>query len=139
MFEMFLKIHLLLAMIAMGSLIWHLLPGKFVKVLFPTIALILWGSNTLFQLCFSSRAQQAFITKLYSGTNLQQVSATKLELVLGRPITIKPGQYLYLRFLSDLQFRDRFQAHPFMITWWDEPAPIEGEGASITPPPTKSS
>lgn len=134
MFELFLKIHLLLAMIAIGSLLWHLLPGDFVKVLFPTIALLLWVSNMLSQLYFGGRAQQADITKLYSGSNYQQVSAIKLILVLRRPITIKPGQYLYLRILSDLQFHDRFQAHPFMITWWGE-APVEAseEGARVTP------
>ncbi|KAI9774702.1 MAG: hypothetical protein M1839_001663 [Geoglossum umbratile] len=131
-FESFLKIHQLLAMVTIGSLLWHLLPGKFVKILFPTISLLLWISNTLFQLCFSHRAQ-AVITKLYSGTNLQQVSAIKLELVLKRPITIRPGQYLYLRIWSDLQFRDKFQSHPFMITWWGESAPIEPGDTSITP------
>ena len=138
MFELFLKIHLLLSMIAIGSLLWHLLPGDFVKVLFPSIALLLWVSNTLCQLYFGSRAQQAFITKLYSGSNHQQISAIKLKLVLRRPITIKPGQYLYLRIFSDLQLRDRFQAHPFMITWWGEPAPVEAseEGATVTPSPS---
>lgn len=91
MFELFLKMHLLLAMTAIGSLLWHLLPGDFMKVLFPAIALVLWVSNTLCQLYFSSRAQQAFITKLFSGSNRQQVSAIKLTLELKRPITIKPG------------------------------------------------
>jgi predicted ferric reductase len=125
MFELFLKIHLLLALIAMGSLLWHLLPGNFVKVLFPTIALFLWVSNMLYQLYFGGRAHQVFITKLYTESNYQNISAIKLKLVLKQPIIIKPGQYLYLRILSDLQSQDRFQAHPFMIAWWDELAPVE--------------
>ncbi|KAI9765887.1 MAG: hypothetical protein M1840_007028 [Geoglossum simile] len=97
-------------MVAIGSLLWHLFPGDFVK------------------------AQQAFITKLYSGKDYQDVSAIKLTLILRRPIIIKPGQYLYLRILGDLQFRDWFQAHPFMIAWWDEPASVEAseEGASVS-------
>src|SRR5436305_407280 len=110
MFELFLKIHLLLAMIAIGSLLWHLLPGDFVKVLFPSIALILWVSNTLCQLYFGGRAQQAFITKLYSDSNCQQVSAIKLKLVLRRPITIKPLCLLHRVSVLQAYFRTH-------ITW----------------------
>ncbi|KAH0545347.1 hypothetical protein FGG08_000646 [Glutinoglossum americanum] len=134
MFELFLKIHLLLAMVAIGSLLWHLLPGGFLKVLFPTIALLLWVLNTLCQLYFSRRAHQAFITKLYSGSNDQQISAIKFKIVLRQSTTFTPGQYFYLRFSSYLRFRDRFQTRPLMITWWDA-APVEAfeEGSSVTP------
>jgi predicted ferric reductase len=54
------------------------------------------------------------------------VGAVKLELHLKHPIALKPGQYAYLN-SKDLQFRDRFQAHPFMIAWWDDTASSAGD------------
>ncbi|KAH9205194.1 hypothetical protein DL95DRAFT_492294 [Leptodontidium sp. 2 PMI_412] len=36
------------------------------------------------------------------------------------PVTIKPGQFVYLRVRGrDFHLSDKFQTHPFMITWWD--------------------
>ena len=121
MFETFMKVHFALAFTAIGSLLWHLLPGDFVKVLFPATALLLWVLNVLFRLVCTGRTQQAVITRFHSAGDYSPVTAIELKLELNRPVTVKPGQYFYLRFPSGLRFRDKFQTHPYMVTWWEEP------------------
>lgn len=62
---------------------------------------------------------QASVTHFFDGPDEEVVSAVKLTVRLRRPLKIHPGQYFYL-FLSDMGLRRRFQAHPYVITWWDD-------------------
>lgn len=61
----------------------------------------------------------------------------KLMLNLKRPIAFKPGQYFYIN-TQDLQFRDRFQLHPFAITWWEDAPVTQGDLAMTGPTKAKS-
>ena len=134
-FELFQKAHLLLALVTVVALICHILPGNFIKVLFPSIALIVWGMNTLgqlFRMYIGGGVKRTEITQIYyppkTSLSDSRVSATRLSLELERPIPIGPGQYGYLRFFKK-RLRDNFQSHPFLIAWWDEE---EREGGSAT-------
>ncbi|RDL41166.1 uncharacterized protein BP5553_01145 [Venustampulla echinocandica] len=65
------------------------------------------------------RAGQASITHFFESKGEDVVGAIAMTVRLRRPLRIRPGQYLYL-FLSDMGLRRRIQAHPYVITWWDD-------------------
>ena len=130
MFEFFLKLHIILAFITVIALLNHLLPSGLGKSMFPVIAMSLWGFNTTWRLArmvyhniggrrFNyTTTCQVSITPFFDNPEKTIVSALRLTVGLHRPIKILPGQYVYL-FLSDMGLRRRFQAHPYVMTWWD--------------------
>jgi hypothetical protein len=65
------------------------------------------------------QAGQASLTHFYNSQDDKAVSATAMTVRLRKPLRIQPGQYVYL-FFSDMGLRRRVQAHPYMITWWDD-------------------
>ena len=129
-FELFLKAHFFLSFTTIGSLIWHLLPGDFGRILCPIIALSLWSLNAAFRLWLAiynnmgerARHQQVRITKycrlphVLGSVSNGKVGALKLEVELKREMIFTPGQYVYIS-TQDLQLRHRFQSRPFAITW----------------------
>jgi predicted ferric reductase len=128
MFEFFLKLHLILALVALIALLKHVSPGGGRSVVFPAVALSLWGSNNALRLIrityyhmgskLLPRAGQATITPFASSTGDGFATAMVVKLTLGRALRIRPGQYVYLAF-TDLGLRRRFQSHPYIIAWWD--------------------
>ncbi|KAF7943008.1 hypothetical protein EAE96_010954 [Botrytis aclada] len=129
MFEVFLKIHFLLAFIVIIALMEHVAHLGLTRSMFPIIALSLWSLNAIMRWgkmfydnvggVGSSLTPQADIFHYYDDSKTRTVSAIRLTVLLKRPMKIYPGQYMYL-FLSDMGVRRRFQAHPFVIAWWDD-------------------
>ncbi|KAJ8062059.1 hypothetical protein OCU04_009838 [Sclerotinia nivalis] len=129
MFEVFLKIHFLLAFIVVVALLEHVSHLGLTRSMFPIIALSLWSFNAImrwgkiiyynFGGVGHSLTPQADIFHFYDDSKTRTVSAIRLTVLLRRPMKINPGQYMYL-FLSDMGVRRRFQAHPFVIAWWDD-------------------
>ncbi|TVY13064.1 Ferric/cupric reductase transmembrane component 7 [Lachnellula arida] len=129
MYEVFLKIHMLLAFVAVWALLLHLLPTRSGQAIFPVVSLSLWALNAILRLARMayynlggrrpSRMGQASIAHFFEGEGENNVTAMRITVRLRRPLAIQPGQYVYL-FLTDMGLRRRFQAHPYVITWWDD-------------------
>lgn len=47
----------------------------------------------------------------------REIDVIRIDIKLKHPIPIKPGQFGYLR-IQDSYLSDKFQSHPFMISWW---------------------
>lgn len=128
-YEIFLKIHFLLSIITVAALLVHLLPLGFGKSKFPIASLALWGVNAIFRIgrmiyrntgrARDRQADQATITPFHQDSGKKIVNALRLTVTLQKPLKICPGQYVYL-FFSDMGIRRQFQAHPYVITWWDD-------------------
>lgn len=129
MFEVFLKIHFLLALIIVVALLEHVAHLGIARSMFPIIALSLWSSNAIVRWCkifydnFGGAGNllrpQANVLHFFDSSGTRNVSAIRLTVLLKRPMKVHPGQYMYL-FLSDMGVRRRIQAHPFVIAWWDD-------------------
>ena len=120
-FEVFQKVHFILALTTIGGLIWHLLTGEFLRVVAPVTALLLWLFNLAFSADYLFQIICNFL-KLRRRTLDQEAiiyrihGALKVELTLQRSLSFVPGQYGYL-YLPEIR---RFQSHPFVIAWWDD-------------------
>lgn len=107
-------------------LLRHLIPLGISRSVFPSTALALWGLNTIlrvlrivyFNLGGSRKTRQGFLTHFTDGPAENRVSAMRLNIRLRKTMEVYPGQYLYL-FMSDMGTTRRFQAYPYIITWWD--------------------
>ncbi|KUJ15226.1 uncharacterized protein LY89DRAFT_106800 [Mollisia scopiformis] len=144
-YELFLKLHLLLSFAIIASLFWHLLPGTARHILYPLIAISLWFLSSIIrlgQLLYHNLGkrithQQVLITKYHHSPRTlgnsvyRKVGALKLQVNLKRPMTVKPGQYLYLG-TNDLQLRHRVQSHPFALMWWEDAFAAVGPDAVPT-------
>lgn len=132
MYELFLQVHLILALFAALALLKHLLPVGGSAFMFPTISLSLWALNNLLRglrmayfniggrrQAGADQADQANITHFFEDSTQSVVSAMRMTISLRRPLKICPGQYVYI-FLSDMGTRRRFQSHPYTVTWWDD-------------------
>jgi len=130
MYEFFLKVHFILAFIALVALLNHLGRSGLDKLIFPIAALSIWGMNALVRLLIvlyrntggwqqRGSAGSAKITHFFDSAGENVVSAMRVKLYLRRPQKIRPGQYYYLSF-SDMGLRKRFQSHPYTIAWWDD-------------------
>jgi hypothetical protein len=111
---------MLLALAVIGGTIWHILPGKFIKILFPVISISVWSITTLFRLVRIYRNRGGYITSyncfFQSDVVDPRLYATRFTVRVQQHLKVDPGRYLYLYFF-ELRWRYRFQAHPFMIVW----------------------
>jgi predicted ferric reductase len=118
MFEIFLKAHQLEALLVMALLFWHILLRYRSAIPFPAAGLLLWSFGRVLWLLQLMRHRghklSSKINHFYNADGT--VAAVRLELQLQKNLHIDPGQYLYL-YLLDME---RFQTHPFMITWWED-------------------
>jgi predicted ferric reductase len=120
-YEFFLKAHFILAVVFVLALLKHVSHMGLQRTIFPVVAMSLWMTNTILRLAliiYNGRARSA-ILKHYLDSKYD-VTATEIAVSLKRPLKVRPGQFVYL-FLSDMGIRRRFQAHPFVITWTDNP------------------
>ncbi len=111
------------------SLLRHLIPFGIGRAIFPIASLTLWIVNTVLRLIriaylnsgrgTSRKSSQATIKLFPDDANEDNVSALRLEVHPRRSIKICPGQYFYF-IMSDMGTRRRFQAHPYVIAWWDD-------------------
>jgi predicted ferric reductase len=127
MYEVFLKVHFLLAFIVVIALLEHVFHLGLARSMFPIIALSLWCLNAMIRwgrIIYGNvggtgfSPAQASVNHFYDTSKMSSITAVRLTVLLKRPMKILPGQYVYL-FLSDMGARRRFQAHPFVIAWWD--------------------
>ena len=135
-YELFLKLHLLLSFITVTALLIHLLPTKLGvsesvilgKFIFPLVAIGLWTTNAVFRLARivlknfwgvrDPKTPQATVTHFGKNSKTEIDNALRIDIQLQKSMEMKPGQYVYL-FFSGMGIRHRFQAHPYVITWWD--------------------
>jgi predicted ferric reductase len=126
-YEVFLKVHFFLAMIAIVALLKHLLPFGMFRAALPIAAITLWGINAGLrrgQMAYhnlgpSRDAADATIELFYSGEDKAAVTAMKVNVSLRHTEKVRPGEYYYLSFRG-MGLWQRWQAHPFMVSWWDD-------------------
>lgn len=128
-YKLFLIFHCLFALTAVVALYKHLEYTRSKASVFPGVALLLWGSNTIMRMIKMAyhniggsrddKNDQAAITHYFHTLPIDGVSAIRMEIKPRHPLKIQPGQYFYL-FLSDLGTHRLFEAYPFVILWWDD-------------------
>ena len=123
---MFLKLHYLLAAVSLGGLLWHVIGVDPTKVIFPILLASLWLLGFVpYLYSWRIRSRDVQIKKFYRERTIGQhtyreIDIVRVDIELMHPVAIKPGQYVYLRVRGrDFHLSDKFQTHPFMITWWD--------------------
>jgi predicted ferric reductase len=121
-FELFLITHVLLALTVIGGTVWHILPGEFtLTLLLPVISISVWSISTLYRLVRIRRNRDRYIISYdifaRPGQADPRLCAVKLTIRVPQHLDARPG-YLYLYF-TGLRWRYRFQAHPFMIIWYE--------------------
>jgi predicted ferric reductase len=123
-YEVFLHIHITLAILVLVFLWMHLEPFPQRHLLLA--AIIIWAASRLLRLS----------TLLYRSTGQKHCTATlearpgdivRITITPSRPWTYQPGQYLYLTVPSI----GLWTAHPFSIAWSDTPEPILTRQRSI--------
>lgn len=124
MYEWFLKFHFLLAGAILSVLIWHVWSGSFTRIKYPLAALFLWsfdGGVRLYRILSLNTftREHTVFTEVFLNDTKTKASMIIVRFPLKRPMTIDPGKYMYLKFRGTRLF-DQIQAHPFMISWWDE-------------------
>jgi predicted ferric reductase len=125
---------MLLALTVLGGIIWHILPGKFIKLLFPIISIFIWLITTLYRLARIYRNRGAYVSSyhLVVKSGDQEFGVIKVNVQVPRHESFKPGKYLYLYF-TNLGWQYRFQSHPFMITWCeDSKETVDGKEFDVT-------
>jgi len=127
LFEIFLKAHHLLAILSLGALLWHSSTTEATqlrKLVFPVASVLFWVINFIrFLYNLRIRSRDVEISRFYRSRatgrhNYHEPDVIRIDIKLTQPVDIKPGQYVYLR-VADSHFSDRFQTHPFMISWWE--------------------
>lgn len=127
MYEIFIVIHLFLALAVVIALLVHLGAARSTKSIFPVVSLSLWGTNQALRLSrmvyysFGKRwkgKDQATITHFLQESTENAVSAMRITVRLPKETKVQPGDYYYL-FLSGLGTPRRLQSHPHVVTWWD--------------------
>jgi predicted ferric reductase len=126
MFELFLKLHLLLAATTVIALIWHLIPRSLSLLWIPLMAVTLWLINRWCRRAVYYNKDGAEIGEIWRNEDLGIIRVKILmkdRTIMNRRFEPKPGQYYYLDF-PQLPLRDRVQAHPFMLAWWTQSGSI---------------
>ena len=125
---------MLLALTVLGGVIWHILPGEFMKLLFPTISISLWLILTLYRLARIYRNRGSYVSSYHSVVESgdQEFGVIRVNVQVPKHKAFKPGEYLHLYFTS-LRWRYRFQSHPFMITWYEDgKETVDGKEFDVT-------
>ncbi|KAH8807067.1 hypothetical protein F5884DRAFT_788434 [Xylogone sp. PMI_703] len=128
MFEVFLKVHFFCGIVVVLAVLKHSSRKGLSGAIFPLTSVALWVGNTIFRLIQVAyynwgskkfeQTGQASITP-FLDEKKTNTTALRLTVKLQREMQIRPGTYAYL-FFSDMGIRRRFQAHPFVIAWWDD-------------------
>ncbi|KFY65338.1 hypothetical protein V496_02645 [Pseudogymnoascus sp. VKM F-4515 (FW-2607)] len=127
-YEFFLGLHTLLALVFIVALSFHLASRGWMRYIYPLAAILLWTINGLARLVrvfylnagqgYRQKDQATVITHKRPGTG--SVSGLTLTVWPKRPVHVQGGSYYYLYF-SDMGLRTRFQGHPLVVSWWDDP------------------
>lgn len=125
-YELFVKLHLLLAILTVTTLWYHVTPRS--NKIYLIIAIGIWCATTftrvilLFYRNFGQGqyTAEAVVERIQSGGDGVLVDNTiKITLKIRRLSGIQAGQYLYLCIPRASIFAC-LQSHPFMIAWWDQ-------------------
>jgi predicted ferric reductase len=119
LYEVFLKTHLALSMLALYAIWRRLGPGIHQNHIFLLIASGIYTSTAALRtvrtlhnsFSWSSGWSRAEIKKYHE--------ATCLSISLPRARKFQAGQYIYL-WAPGVSFTSIFQSHPYIVTWWNE-------------------
>ncbi|PMD42325.1 hypothetical protein L207DRAFT_632111 [Hyaloscypha variabilis F] len=126
-YEIFLKSHHFLGVLSVGGLLWHVIIAKgldFWPLSLPLTSIFFWAVGLiLFLHNLRIRSQEVEISKFHRVRDIgsfscREADVVRIEIKLRSPETVRPGQFVYLRF-RDFYFSDKIQTHPFMISWWE--------------------
>ncbi|PMD22674.1 hypothetical protein NA56DRAFT_658055 [Hyaloscypha hepaticicola] len=114
-------------MVAVVALLKHLLLFGMPRAALPIAAISLWGLNAglrFGQMAYNNLAgpqdgEDATVKRFYSDETKKSVTAFKIHILVKRGREVGPGDYYYLSF-NDMGLRRRWQAHPFVVSWWDD-------------------
>ena len=116
--------HTLLALSAIGGMLWHLIPGEFMTILLPTLSVTVWAITSLVRL---ARIYRNGGTAVYISRSRQGLRAFGFVVRVPRNVSFDPGTYLYLYF--GRQWRYRLQSLPMMLAWYEH---REEDGRNVT-------
>lgn len=123
-YELFLKVHLCIAILAATSLWIHLSPIHLVsKVLLLlmsgllSLSLLLWTGRLIRRNRSSDSSKHLGYFDAGSQHDLQLKEAGRLEIPVVRPWKVQPGQYIQVS-IPTFRFLSFLQTHPFNICWW---------------------
>lgn len=124
-YEIFLKLHYCLSLLAL-ALIWiHLPHVKGVPILFAAITSLLWTLHTIWWLlCFIRRNppfRRRYNCSLVTFRSIaNRTNTTKITIKVER-LKVLPGQFIYINSstLNPHDYSTWLQYHPYMIAWTD--------------------
>ena len=137
-YDLFLKLHLLLAIFTLGSLWLHFGPRR----TFPSLCLVvgscLWLLQTIMWVLMltyrnvgsgpSSRAEIQY----YQRGNAGSVEAVQLKVTLKRSWKVAAGQYVYITIPRLVKHKmGPFQAHPYTVAWIETDRSTDQQTASF--------
>lgn len=108
--------HKLLALFALGGTLWHIIPGKFMTTLLPTICVSVWTMTSVVRLVRILR-NRGLITHTPAPRSRHGPEAFKFVVRVPQQVSFDPGAYVYLYF--GLQWRYRLQSQPLMVAWYE--------------------
>lgn len=122
-YGVFLKLHVILSLLALGALVWHL---QLIDNLSTKVTILLaggfWVATTLFR----------FLRTLYRGRAEVDIwedgLAVRAQVRLRRPLKVYPGCYFYLYF-PEASFRLIIRGFPMNVAWWNV-SDAQGSGYS---------
>lgn len=123
LYEVFLKLHLILAGALVIAIWLHTKPSKVLEVpkVYPFTAAVLWLSTRLFRLVnllYRNFRYRNLLPRCHShGTVMQLPDAFHICIKLARPWEEpRAGQWVYITF--PVRPSAIFQCHPFVVAWW---------------------
>lgn len=127
-YEIFTKLHLLLA-ISLIYTLWRHLP---LSPLFLRVYVIVAASSFLITTLFRlSRMvfRNIILGRKHTKASVDQINdAIRIHIEVARPWEVKAGEYIYV-WVPRISFWSVVQSHPFMVAWWDQN--FDGKSCSI--------
>ncbi|KAI9777795.1 MAG: hypothetical protein M1839_008590 [Geoglossum umbratile] len=124
-FELFLKVHLTLAVVVLGSLWLHLRSRGSIYTLYFLVGSAIWLLSffgwailLMYRNVRRGHSTQVAIKELYD-RNDGPITAARISITLKRPWKFLPGQYVYLT-IPSVGYLGLLQAHPYAVCWWGE-------------------
>ncbi|KAF2195727.1 hypothetical protein K469DRAFT_758547 [Zopfia rhizophila CBS 207.26] len=118
-YEIFLRVHRVLAVLSAFSIWRHLALLPFLSCLYVYSFAIMFLSMLLLQsahFLYQNKAMGASLSQAYI---IHNGNTIKIRLSLSRPLKVEAGQYIGL-WIPEISFWSFLQSHPFTVTSWSE-------------------
>ncbi|KKY22288.1 putative fad-binding domain-containing protein [Phaeomoniella chlamydospora] len=117
LYEIIMKFHYGLSLVALGALWKHLEPRTTFPFLYIAVATCMLSSITAARVLYVLFRNVARGEPLSRATVEPLDGAVKLSVTIPTPFRVRAGQYVHL-WIPGIDFWSFFQAHPYTIAWW---------------------